>query len=59
MELLLCSIERFVSVVRVDEQLDFRPHRPEVPGFQEVLVTVRGGRFTTRTDGPAAGAAAS
>ena len=44
-----------VRLGRVHEHLDVRAHGSKAPGLHhDVLVTVRGGRLTTRTDGAAA-----
>ncbi len=54
-ELGLGRVERAGGVCGVDEQLDVGAHRPEgAPLHHDVLVTVSGGRLTTRTAGAAA-----
>ena len=55
-ELALCSLECTRGAVGVDEELDLGAHRAERAALDhDVLVTVSGGRFTTRADGDAAG----
>ena len=56
-EFLLGGGQRLSRFCCVDQELDVRAHCPEPPGLHhEVLVTVRGGRLTTRTEGAAAAA---
>ena len=56
-ELVLGGGERVSRRCCVHEELDVGAHRSEPPGLHhDVLVTVRGGRLTTRTEGAAAAA---